>query len=199
MNRSIASVLAIAAMLFTASLAAQPAPQPPKPGLILTTTAFEDGGIIPNKYTGAANPPGVPPWLTPQISPPLSWSKVPEGTVSFVLTMHDPDETMNHTTKEVLHWLMFNIPATVRELPEAVPQQAQRTDGSIQIKNVIKMPGYLGPGASADGPYHHYTLEVFALDTKLTLGPDATEADVDSAMQGHVLAKGVLIGRFRRP
>jgi len=178
---------------------AKPAQQPARQVLTLTSTAFEDGGIIPNKYTGAANPPGIPPWLTPQVSPPLAWSTPPEGTVSFVLTMHDPDETVSRGAKQVLHWLMFNIPATVHELPEAVPLEAQRQDGSIQIQNVIKKPGYLGPGASSDGPYHHYTITVFALDTKLALAANATEADVDSAMQGHILAKGVLVGRFRRP
>jgi phosphatidylethanolamine-binding protein (PEBP) family uncharacterized protein len=57
----------------------------------------------------------------------------------------------------------------------------------------------MGPGMGSQGPYHHYTFELFALDTKLDLGPDATRADVLSAMQGHILAKGVLEGRFHKP
>jgi phosphatidylethanolamine-binding protein (PEBP) family uncharacterized protein len=57
----------------------------------------------------------------------------------------------------------------------------------------------MGPGMGSQGPYHHYTFELFALDTKLDLGPDATRADVLAAMQGHILAKGVLEGRFHKP
>jgi Raf kinase inhibitor-like YbhB/YbcL family protein len=163
-----------------------------KPGFTLTTTAFDDGGIIPNKYTQAAEN-GAP------VSPHLTWTNVPDGVVSFALILHDPDTALNKTTNEVLHWLIFNIPGTARELPEGVPAQAQLPDGSIQALNQGKKVGYRGMGAPAPGPYHHYTYELFALDTKLTLGPDATQADVMKAMDGHVLAKAVLEGRFHRP
>jgi Raf kinase inhibitor-like YbhB/YbcL family protein len=92
---------------------------------------------------------------------------------------------------------VFNIPGNVRELPEAVPIQAQLPDGTIQCNN-RNTPGYIGPGAPAHGPRHHYTFELFALDTKLELGSDATRADVIKAMDGHVLAKGILIAMFHR-
>jgi hypothetical protein len=95
--------------------------------------------------------------------------------------------------------LIFNIPRTVREFPERVPAQAQLTDGSIQGLNRDKKVGYMGMGAAAVGPYHHYTFELFALDAKLTLGPDGTQADVMKAMDGHIRMKGVLVGRFHRP
>jgi hypothetical protein len=95
--------------------------------------------------------------------------------------------------------MVFNIPGTARELREGVPDQAQLSDGSIQGINQAKKVGYLGMGAAAVGPYHHYTFELFALDTKLTLGADATQADVMKAMDGHILMKGVLVGRFHRP
>jgi Raf kinase inhibitor-like YbhB/YbcL family protein len=169
-----------------------PPPAPTKPRLTLTTDAFEDGGIIPNKFTQAAE--GAPP-----ISPKLMWSYVPDGTVSFALILHDPDTALMKKTDEVLHWLVFNIPGTATSLPEAVPAQAQLADGSIQGMNQSKKVGYLGMGAAAVGPYHHYTFELFALDTKLSLGPDATQADVMKAMDGHILMKGVLVGRFHRP
>ena len=96
------------------------------------------------------------------------------------------------------HWLMFNIPGTSRELPEAVSVQAELPDGSIQILNEFNASGYGAPGAAAPGPYHHYTIELYALDVRLSLGPDATEADVVSAMQSHILAKAVVVGRFHR-
>lgn len=167
--------------------------QPPaKPGLTLTSSSFEDGGIIPNKYTQAAAP-------EKPISPALAWTHVPDGTVSFALILHDPDTSLTHTTEEVLHWMVFNIPATATSLPEGVGDQAQLADGSIQALNRAKKVGYLGMGASAAGPYHHYVFELFALDTKLSLGPDATRADVLKAMDGHILGKGVLVGRFHRP
>jgi len=200
MTRSIAGLSVMAAFWFTAAVLAQTTPAgqpghallPPKPGFALTSSSFEDGGVIPDKYTKAADPAAP-------VSPALAWTNVPDGTVSFVLTMHDPDTALKRHTDEVLHWLMFNLPGTASALPEAVPVQAQLPDGSIQILNEFKMPGYGGPGAGAAGPYHHYTLKLYALDIKLNLGPDVTEAAVDSAMQGHILAKAVLVGRFHRP
>jgi Raf kinase inhibitor-like YbhB/YbcL family protein len=172
--------------------ATPPAPAPAKPGLTLTTTAFDDGGIIPNKYTMASAPAVA-------VSPHLVWSHVPDGTVSFALVLHDPDTSLMKTTDEVLHWLIFNIPGTATELPEGMSDQAQLPDGAVQGLNRAKKVGYMGMGAGAAGPYHHYTFELFALDTKLTLGPDATRADVMAAMNGHILGRGILVGRFHRP
>lgn len=185
-----AVVMATAGAIAQAPTAQTPAPQPAKPRLTLTTTAFEDGGIIPNKYTAAAG--GA------QVSPELAWTNVPDGTVSFALILHDPDTSLTKSTSEVLHWMIFNIPGTARELPEGVATQAQLPDGSIQSVNTGKKVGYMGMGAPA-GPYHHYTFELFALDTKLSLGPDATQADVMKAMDGHILKKSVLVGRFHLP
>jgi Raf kinase inhibitor-like YbhB/YbcL family protein len=162
------------------------APAPTKPRLTLTSNGFEDGGIIPNKFTSAADGPAV--------SPELMWTNVPDGVVSYTLIVHDPDTAVNKTTDQVLHWMVFNIPGTSRE-----PATAQLPDGSIQALNFGKHVGYMGMGAAAVGPYHHYTFELYALDTKLPLGPDATLADVMKAMDGHILVKGVLVGRFHRP
>jgi hypothetical protein len=167
-----------------------PARPPAGPGLTLTTTAFEDGGIIPDKYTMNAGASAV--------SPKLEWSHVPEGTVSFALILHDPDTSIRRSTQEVLHWLIFNIPGTATSLPEGIPSTAQLPDGTIQGKSQRGQVGYMGMGASAAGPYHHYTFELFALDTKLNLGPDATREDVLKAMDGHILGKGVVFGRFHR-
>ena len=184
-----------ATIFFVAGLAsafAQPKAggPPPGPGLTLTSPDFEDGGVIPNKYTQADPNP---------ISPKLDWTHVPPGTVSFALILHDPDVAIQKKNDDVLHWMIFNIPGTTRELPEGVPAQAQLPDGSIQALNRGQKVGYMGMGARAPGPYHHYTYELYALDTKLSLGPDATQADVMKAMDGHIVAKGVLEGRFHRP
>jgi Raf kinase inhibitor-like YbhB/YbcL family protein len=163
-------------------------PKPPAgPGLTLTTPDFSDGGVIPDKFTFA---------VKKFVSPKLEWSNVPKGTVSFALIFHDPDEAMHKKIEDVLHWLVFNIPGTARELPANLAPDPMLPDGTIQGKSVRRTPGYMGPGADAPGPYHHYTFELFALDTKLSLGPDATRAEVLKAMDGHILAKAVLMGRF---
>jgi Raf kinase inhibitor-like YbhB/YbcL family protein len=162
-----------------------------KPGMTLSTTAFEDGGIIPEKYTAAA--PGPP------LSPELMWTNLPPRTVSFVLTLHDPDTSVNKTATEILHWIVFNIPGSSHILPEGVPGNAELPDGTVQGRNYTGKHGYIGMGAPAPGPYHHYTFELFALDVRLNLGSDATQEEVYEAMAGHVLDKAVLVGRFHLP
>ncbi len=159
------------------------------PGLTLTSSDFEDGGIIPNRFT-QADPNAV--------SPKLDWTNVPEGTVSFTLIFHDPDAALQKKTDDVLHWMIFNIPGTAKGLPQGVQKVATMPDGTVQGKNRAGNVGYMGPGAPAQGPYHHYTFELFALDTKLDLKEDATRADVLKALDGHILGKGVLEGRFHR-
>jgi Raf kinase inhibitor-like YbhB/YbcL family protein len=114
------------------------------------------------------------------------------------LIAHDPDAAPDKKIVDVLHWMAFNIPGTATGLPEAVPANATLADGTIQAKNRRGAIGYLGPGAPAVGPYHHYTFELFALDTKLSLTADATRPDVLAAMDGHILGKGVLVGRFHK-
>ena len=168
---------------------APPATAPAVPGLTVTSPAFDDGSIIPPKFTQS-----VDSWVSPQ----LKWTNVPPNTVSFVLIVHDPDVAIDKKTGDVLHWLAFNIPGTATGLPEAVPANATLPDGTVQGKNRSGAVGFRGPGAPAVGPYHHYTFELFALDTKLSLGPDATRDDVLAAMNGHILGKGVLVGRFHK-
>ena len=161
---------------------------PPGPGLTLTSPDFEDGGIIPNKYTQADPNP---------ISPKLEWTHVPAGTVSFALILHDPDVALQKKTDDVLHWMIFNIPGTATGLPQHVPATAKLDDGSITPRTYAAASASWGQ-AWVRGACHHYTFELYALDTKLDLGLDATRAEVLAAMQGHILAKGVLAGRFHR-
>jgi Raf kinase inhibitor-like YbhB/YbcL family protein len=136
-----------------------------------------------------------------QVSPALNWTNVPEGTQSFVLHMRDPDVARNRGTEDQVHWLVWNIPGTSTGFPENVPKGEQLQDGSRQISASGAV--YRGPGAPATGPQHHYTIELYALDTKIDLpaGTDAwdTRTKVFAAMQGHVLGKAVYVGLFRRP
>ena len=162
------------------------------PAMALTTPAWADGGQIPVKYTQAVPNP---------VSPELKWTNAPQGTMSFVLHMHDPDAALNGTTNDQVHWLVWNIPAGATGMPEGVPMGSQLADGSRQIS--ASGATYRGPGAPATGPFHHYTIEVYALDTKLEVEPAANEQDtrvnVLKAMQGHVRAKAVYVGLFHRP
>jgi Raf kinase inhibitor-like YbhB/YbcL family protein len=118
--------------------------------------------------------------------------------VSFALIFHDPDGAPGKGSEDVLHWLAFNIPGTASGLAGGQSADAQLSDGTIQAKNRGGRVGFMGPGAGAAGPYHHYTFELYGLDTKLSLGPDASRADVLKAMDGHVVTKAALEGRFHR-
>lgn len=177
--------LMLSASAFAAD--APPSPSTPPPGIILSSTSFTDGGVIPDKYTQASPTP---------VSPELHWVNTPSGTQSFTLILHDPDAAPQRKSDDVLHWMMFNIPGTATALPEGIDASPERPDGSIQAKNIGGKVGFMGPGSR--NVYHHYTFELYALDTKLSLGADATRADVLKAMDGHILGKGVVEGRFHR-
>lgn len=170
---------------------------PAAPAMTLTVAGFPDGGQIPVKFTQAA--PGAAPGEG--TSPALSWTNVPAGTQTLVINMRDLDVARNKTTDDQAHWVVWNIPGTTTGMPEGQPRGSQRPDGSYQIS--VTGPVYRGPGAPATGPHHHYMFELYALDTKLDVQPgtDAfeTRARVFQAMQGHVLAKAVYGGLFRRP
>ena len=173
------------------AVAGQAPAAPAAPPLTLSTTAFPDGGVIPDKYTQAGE----------QVSPALTWTNVPAGTVSFVLNMRDPDVARNKTSEDQVHWLVWGIPGTAKGLTEGQPKGPTLPDGSQQISATGQV--YRGPGAPATGPRHHYTFELFALDTKIdvkaTADPWETRTAVYAAMQGHVLGKAVYVGLFRRP
>jgi len=207
--RSTAVTLALVALCATLIVAQQrgtpPAAPPgtPPPGgrggggragvqvMTLTTTAWPDGGMMPPACSQAGD----------ELSPPLSWSNVPDGVVSFALIVHDVDAAIANGTDDILHWMLWNIPGAVRSLPEAVPQGAQLHDGTRQIS--ATGPYYRGPGAAASGPAHHYVFELYALDQMLDVpavgaSPPQTRAAVAAAMAGHVRGKAAYVGLFKR-
>jgi hypothetical protein len=163
---------------------AQAASPPPAP-LVLTSTSFADGGALADKNTAVSAKP---------VSPQLSWSGAPAGTVSFAIIAHDLDAVTGKSSEDHLHWGIFNIPATVTSLAEGVPNVPQLPDGSIQIKSSAPfVDGYRGPAFKGASP-HHYAFQLYALDTKLSLGPDATRPDILKAMDGHILSMAADMG-----
>jgi Raf kinase inhibitor-like YbhB/YbcL family protein len=170
---------------------------PAAPAMTLTVSGFPDGGDVPVKFSQAA--PGVAPGEG--LSPAISWANAPAGTQSFFLNMRDMDVARNKTTDDQAHWVVWNIPATATGLPEGVPKGPKLANGAYQFSATGQM--YRGPGAGANGPKHHYMFELYALDTVIDVPPAAdafeTRTNVMKAIQGHILAKAVYGGLFKRP
>ena len=182
-----ASGVALVLSVSAGAALAQQAGPPPTP-MSLSSTSFVDGGILPDKYTAAVDTP---------VSPALAWQNAPAGRASFALIMHDPDNAPMKNVLDTTHWVIFNIPATVNALPEGVANVPTLPDGSMQLKSSATVVGFRGP-AFRGNIYHHYTFELYALDTKLALTPDASREDVLKAMEGHIVGKAVDEVRFHR-
>lgn len=167
-----------------ALLALAPAAAIDAPGkLELTTTAFRPGGKIPLPFTcSGAN-----------ISPALAWNNPPTGTRTFALIVDDPDAPAGTW----VHWVVFNLPGSARTLPQHVPPSEPISGGGKQGINDFPQNGYGGP-CPPPGKPHRYFFRLYALDTALDLHSPVHRQDVDSAMQGHILAQGELMGIFGR-
>jgi Raf kinase inhibitor-like YbhB/YbcL family protein len=148
----------------------------------ITSSAFKEGDMIPAKYTcdGA------------DISPPLQWDSVPEGTVSIALISDDPDAPMGTW----VHWVLFNLPGATTSLAENVPPDKTLANGARQGTNDFRKIGYGGP--CPPGGTHRYYFKIYALDAQLDLQAGANKKELLRAMQGHILAEGQLMGRYKR-
>ena len=151
--------------------------------IIITSTAFEPETAIPKRYTGDCE----------DISPPLHWSEPPSGTKSIALICDDPDAP-RHTWS---HWVLFNLPPTVRELKEGVPTTATLDNGARQGKNDSGDLGYGGP-APPKGKPHRYYFKLYALDDVLNLPTGVKQDELEAAMTGHILDEGQLMGTYQR-
>jgi len=149
--------------------------------LSLSSIAFQDGEGIPVKHTCEGQ----------DVSPPLMWSELPQGTQSLALIVDDPDAPGGVFN----HWVLFNIPSDNRRLPEAVPTQAQLPSGALQSRNGFGRVGYGGPCPPPGRP-HRYCFTLYALDRVLDLKAGVSKKQVLDAMQGHILAQGKLTGTY---
>lgn len=150
--------------------------------IAITSNAFDEGGLIPSKYTCD----GV------DVSPPLRWDGIPEGAASIALICDDPDAPMGTW----VHWVLFNLPARAKELAENITTDETLTDGTRQGINDFGKIGYGGP--CPPGGTHRYFFKIYALDTQLDLATRADKSQLLEAMEGHILAQGQLMGKYKR-
>jgi len=148
----------------------------------LTSSSFQDGRI-PKQFTcdGADS------------SPHLAWTAPPATTKSLALLVTDPDAPVGTW----VHWVLYNLPATARDLPIGVQKAQYFGDGSRQGRNDFGKIGYGGP-CPPPGTNHRYFFRLYALDIELNLSPGATRDQLEAAIQGHILAHGELIARYGR-
>jgi len=159
--------------------------------MTLSTTAWTDGGVIPIKHSQAGR----------DVSPALAWTDPPQTATGFVLLVHDLDAVNQDGATSPLHWLVWNIPATARSLPEGITHGGELPDGMRQISQ--SGPYYRGPAAPASGPPHHYAWELYAIEGPIDVpavgaAPAATRTAVWTAMAGKIRAKATLVGTFKR-
>ena len=150
--------------------------------LEVTSEAFKEGELIPKKYTCDG----------PDVSPPLTWKRPPEGTVSLVLICDDPDAPMGTW----VHWVLYGISPEILKLPEAVPAKEEVLGGAKQGTNDFRRIGYGGP--CPPGGTHRYYFKLYAVGKKSDLGAGSTKEEVLSAIEEHILAEGQLMGRYHR-
>ena len=161
------------------------------PALTVTSSAWPDGGVVPEANAGRGG----------NMSPAFEFSWMmgtnaampPANLASYVLIMHDIENSTNRGTADTLHWIVWNIPGANKGLAGSLPM-GDLPDGTRQGQG-IRAGAYFGPGAGA-GPFHHYIWEFYALDTKLELPATAGRNEVMAAMEGHVVGKAAYSGRY---
>jgi Raf kinase inhibitor-like YbhB/YbcL family protein len=150
----------------------------------LSSEGFKEGGMLPPRFTcdGA------------EVSPPLEWEDVPDGTQAFALICEDPDAPSGVFT----HWVLFNLPRGDRELGEGVAKDAVLPTGARQGTNSFSNIGYGGACPPARDREHRYFFKLYALDTDLDLAPGARKDQLLDAMADHILAEAQLMGIYKR-
>jgi Raf kinase inhibitor-like YbhB/YbcL family protein len=149
----------------------------------LKSPAFSSGGDIPVKHTCDGQ----------DVSPVLRWTDPPGNAKAFALIADDPDAPAGTW----VHWVLYGVPATTRELPEGVAARDTVPGVGTQGMNDFGKVGYGGP-CPPRGPAHRYYFKLYALDAELKLPPRKTKAEVLKAIEGHVLGQAELMGHYKR-
>ena len=152
------------------------------PTLQLSSSSFAAGDIQKNFTCDGAD-----------ISPELVWTAPPPETQSFALLVIDRDALVG----SFVHWIIYDLPAAARGIPQGLPKQAELPDGSRQGQNDFDKIGYGGPCPPGKS-VHHYVFALYALDSKLNLPAGASRKQVETALQPHILAHGELIAKYHR-
>lgn len=155
--------------------------------LRLTSTAFAPGGEIPARHSCDGD----------DVSPPLAWVDPPQGTKSFALVVDDPDAPDPKAPRTVwVHWVVYDLPADVRSLREAVRTAADLPKGARMGKNDWGKAAWGGPCPPVGR--HRYFHKLYALDVALGDRGPLTKKELEAAMKGHVLARVELVGTYER-
>ena len=149
----------------------------------LKSSAFKDGEMISSHYTCKGE----------DLSPPLEWDGAPKEAKSFAIICDDPDAPF----VTWVHWVIYNIPGDISELPEGIPAEETLPNGAMQGKNDFRKIGYGGP-CPPPGEPHRYFFKLYALDTVLEVKPGLKKKELLKAMEGHILGKTTIIGKFKR-
>jgi Raf kinase inhibitor-like YbhB/YbcL family protein len=152
-------------------------------GFTLSSKDFSNGGEIPKEFTcdGA------------DLSPELTWASSPRDTQSFALIADDPDAPAGTWT----HWVLYDLPANISQLPRGVSKADELANGAHQGRNDFQRVGYNGP-CPPPGKEHRYFFKLYALNSRWGLRADVTKQDLERAMEGHILAKTELMGKYQR-
>ncbi|MAK94019.1 MAG: YbhB/YbcL family Raf kinase inhibitor-like protein [Gammaproteobacteria bacterium] len=189
MKRHLVSLACFLLATLPFAVGAQDAPET----ISVTSSAFDHHGMVPEANSAYGD----------NVSIDLSWADLPEGTQQLALICDDPIVVeIGMMEQPFVHWVMYNIPASVSGLPAGLPSDAtlemDGLEGAVNGLNGLRRPGYFGPRPPANGQLHAYHFRVYALDDALNLEPGLGKAELLDAMEGHVLATGMLMGHYER-
>lgn len=189
MKRHLVSLACFLLATLTFEVGAQDVPET----ISVTSSAFDHHGMVPEANSAYGD----------NVSIDLSWADLPEGTQQLALICDDPIVVeIGMMEQPFVHWVMYNIPASASGLPAGLPSDAtlemDGLEGAVNGLNGLRRPGYFGPRPPANGQLHAYHFRVYALDDALNLEPGLGKAELLDAMEGHVLATGMLMGHYER-
>ena len=189
MKRHLASLACFVLATLAFEVGAQDAPET----ISVTSSAFDHHGMVPESNSAYGE----------NVSIDLTWEDLPEGTQQLALICDDPKVVeIGMMEQPFVHWVMYNIPASASGLPAGLPSDAtlemNGLEGAVNGLNGLRRPGYFGPRPPANGQLHAYHFRVYALDDALNLESGLGKAELLDAMEGHVLATGMLMGHYER-
>ena len=181
------------ACFLLASMAFEVGAQDTPETISVTSSAFDHHGMVPESNSAYGE----------NMSIDLTWADLPEGTQELALICDDPKVVeIGMMEQPFVHWVMYNIPASASGLPAGLPSDAtlemEGLEGAVNGLNGLGRPGYFGPRPPANGQLHAYHFRVYAIDDELNLEPGLGKAELLDAMDGHVLATGMLMGHYER-